>query len=338
MILILSKPTDAHAAIVVRRLESAGAPYAQLDPGEFPSMAHLTLRSGSAGFTQRSISQGGRRLDLDAVTAVWLRRPGLPDMEKSVPEQYRAGGRDAAASALWGWWETLDCLWVPGKPSADRLASLKVKQLSLATRLGFEVPQTLITNSPEEFLDFYERLEGRVVTKPLGFSPLTRDGEKYQCFTRPVRRRDLARYQCVRYAPLILQEYVTKRLEFRVTVVDSQVFAAAIDSQASASTKHDWRHYDDPRVTTKPFILPSAVEERCVRLVREMNLHFGAIDLVLRPDGRYVFLEINPNGQWAWMGEVSESIAMAITALLMRGSRAHFTTVPAAERLHAVSI
>ena len=36
-------------------------------------------------------------------------------------------------------------------------------------------------------------------------------------------------------------------------------------------------------------------------LVKALGLCFGAIDLVLTPDGRYVFLEINPSGQWEWI-------------------------------------
>ena len=32
-----------------------------------------------------------------------------------------------------------------------------------------------------------------------------------------------------------------------------------------------------------------------------INLHFGAVDLVLTPDDQYYFLEINPNGQWLWL-------------------------------------
>jgi glutathione synthase/RimK-type ligase-like ATP-grasp enzyme len=34
-----------------------------------------------------------------------------------------------------------------------------------------------------------------------------------------------------------------------------------------------------------------------------LGLSFGALDFVLTPDGRYVFLEINPNGQWMWLDD-----------------------------------
>jgi hypothetical protein len=47
------------------------------------------------------------------------------------------------------------------------------------------------------------------------------------------------------------------------------------------------------------------MEDACIRLVKQLGLEFGAIDLILRPDGEYVFLEINPNGQWLWLEPAS---------------------------------
>jgi len=40
-----------------------------------------------------------------------------------------------------------------------------------------------------------------------------------------------------------------------------------------------------------------------VELVARLGLRFGAIDIIVTPDDRYVFLEINPNGQWLWIEE-----------------------------------
>jgi glutathione synthase/RimK-type ligase-like ATP-grasp enzyme len=47
--------------------------------------------------------------------------------------------------------------------------------------------------------------------------------------------------------------------------------------------------------------LPAELAERCVRLVRSYGLLFAAVDFAVDQDGRYVFFEINPNGQWAWI-------------------------------------
>ena len=35
--------------------------------------------------------------------------------------------------------------------------------------------------------------------------------------------------------------------------------------------------------------------------MQELNIKFGAIDIIKTPKDEYVFLEINPNGQWAWI-------------------------------------
>jgi glutathione synthase/RimK-type ligase-like ATP-grasp enzyme len=50
--------------------------------------------------------------------------------------------------------------------------------------------------------------------------------------------------------------------------------------------------------------LPTQIEERCIALVEAYGLSFGAIDLVRRTSGEYVFLELNPNGQWAWVEQL----------------------------------
>lgn len=48
------------------------------------------------------------------------------------------------------------------------------------------------------------------------------------------------------------------------------------------------------------------------------GLRYGAIDMIVTPGGEYIFLEINPNGQWYFVQLQSEAeIADAIAELLM---------------------
>ena len=82
-----------------------------------------------------------------------------------------------------------------------------------------------------------------------------------------------------------------KASQLRVTVVGSRVFTAEESTLSRVRvTRHDWRHYDDDSVAYRPHELPDKVESHCLRLVTELNLCFGTIDLVLTPDGEYVFL------------------------------------------------
>ena len=56
--------------------------------------------------------------------------------------------------------------------------------------------------------------------------------------------------------------------------------------------------------------LPSEIASQCVSLTHSLGLASGAIDLVLTPGGDYVFLEINPNGQWAWIQQLCPDIPL----------------------------
>jgi glutathione synthase/RimK-type ligase-like ATP-grasp enzyme len=52
--------------------------------------------------------------------------------------------------------------------------------------------------------------------------------------------------------------------------------------------------------------------------VKRFGLVFGAIDLVQTPSGFY-FLEINPNGEWAWLQkEAGLPIAETIVDILVQ--------------------
>ncbi len=51
--------------------------------------------------------------------------------------------------------------------------------------------------------------------------------------------------------------------------------------------------------------------------MNRLGLRFGALDFLVTPDGEWYFLEINPNGQWAWIEQetglpISDAIADAL--------------------------
>ena len=93
-----------------------------------------------------------------------------------------------------------------------------------------------------------------------------------------------------------------------------------IHSQQHARTTVDWRHYD-VTIPYKRGSLPIQIAERCMALVRGYGLTYAAINLIVAPDGRHVFLEINPNGQWLWVAELVPElrIAEALAELLLNG-------------------
>jgi RimK-like ATP-grasp domain len=348
MILILSPHNDEHVPYVTARLETLGAEYFRFDAADFPGKSEVRVGFGSTGLASRTLRYNGQELDLDSVTAVWNRARTSPQAAEEVRQENKWWVSEVSTSWLAEVWESLNCLWIPDRPRTDRepyrkrsepnngqrLGSppasagpspySKLNQLAVAARLGFRVPRTLVTNSPEGLIEFYEDCKGQVVTKTVLPLRISRDGELNVPYTQVMRRQHLAHYRAVRYAPITIQEYVPKRLELRVTVVGSDVFAAAIDSQANRATRDDWRRESDGNRCLSyyaPYSLPVPIEKLCVRLVQALGLCFGAIDIVLTPEGEYVFLEVNPNGQWSWIQDVTGlPIAEAIANLLIRGA------------------
>lgn len=319
MILILSTDEDEHIAYITRKLDLLGKKYLCFDPADFPSQAEVLVSYNHSGLVRKVLRHSRWELDLGTVTAIWDRRPRLPEAAPEVKDEHRKWVSDNSGYFIAGVWDTLDCLWVPGKRRDWQAAIEKTLPLTLAVQLGFRIPRTLVTNSPEEFLKFYSECGGSLISKSRQ-GRIFKDGESHAAFTHLIRRRDAANYHLIRYAPVIFQEYIPKRIELRVTVVGSQVFAAEIRSQDNRSTRHDWRHYDLDHTLHMKHTLPQKIKELCVSLLRALNLSFGAIDLILTPDGDYVFLEINPNGQWAWIEDLTGlPISSAIAELLACG-------------------
>jgi len=256
--------------------------------------------------------------------SVWCRRPKPPVPQEGIQDaDVREFVAEESHDFLRDLWNAVDCRWLPARPLTILRAQCKAAQLRVAGELGLELPPTLFTNDPDEFLNFYQQNNGNIVSKLVGFAIQKAARNTFLRFTEVVAKRDVGYATTIQYCPVILQAYVPKRLELRITVVGRQVFAAEIHSQDTHHTRHDWRRYDLDHTPHFVHDLPPEVQERLVRLVERLGLCYGAIDMILTPDGRYVFLEINPNGQYLWIEKkIGLPISAAICDLLMGGQGA----------------
>jgi glutathione synthase/RimK-type ligase-like ATP-grasp enzyme len=322
MILILTAPDDEHADHIAAKLQERAASFVRFNPAQFPREAEISLSYSPQGESNYTLRLGEEQVDLNSLRAVWYRRPDPPIAHDEIgAEVVRAFVKQECNTFVQDLWNSLDCRWLPAPPATVRRTQLKTSQLKVAGKLGFELPPTLVTNSEADLLDFYSQHNGNIVSKLAGFSFLDTVGDTFSRYTEMVTKRDIAYARAVGYCPMIYQAYVPKRVELRITVVGQQVFAAEIHSQTSNHTRHDWRRYDDYQTPHFPHELPDEVKRLCVELVERLGLCYGAIDMVLTPDGRYVFLEINPNGQYLWIEDATGlPISDAICDLLMTGA------------------
>jgi glutathione synthase/RimK-type ligase-like ATP-grasp enzyme len=137
--------------------------------------------------------------------------------------------------------------------------------------------------------------------KTLSGGTVGQDDEMLQIFTSAIKASDHAAFDRVRLAPVLLQERIPKRHDIRVTVVDEWLVAVSMDPSDVPDATDDWRRARTEELNPQPHQLPPEIQRRCIALVRALDLRFGAIDLIETSDGEYGFLEINPNGQWAWL-------------------------------------
>ncbi|MBU2669870.1 hypothetical protein KOI35_40805 [Actinoplanes bogorensis] len=316
MILILTAPSDVHADAVERELKARGAAWLRFDPAEVPSKAQLSVGIRDNRLS-RTLVRGPETTDLNAVTAIWFRRPGRP-----VAPAHLSGGTgkytvDESRTFVSDVWETLDVPALPAPRPVVKRAQHKIRQLQLALEAGFEVPATVAGNDPGRVLDLFSHTGGRMIVKQVGLGYLGGGRLRY---TEPVTHRDIVHADGVRHCPFIAQERIDKQVELRVTVVGDRVFTAAIESQRSNHARHDWRRADQANIRLTSWELPDDIAARCVDLVRRLGLSYGAFDLVVTPDGRYVFIEVNPSGQYLWVEEATGlPISAAVADWLMCG-------------------
>ena len=142
-----------------------------------------------------------------------------------------------------------------------------------------------------------------MIVKPARSGHFWQDGEEYSVFTSALTAEHLDSLDDARWTPSIYQERVPKDVDVRVTFVGDKVFAAAIHSQTDPAASVDWRKTENPDLPHSRMDLPNLLIDQLRQLMTRLNLTFGCIDLVKTPDGGYVFLEVNPSGQWLWLDD-----------------------------------
>ena len=205
--------------------------------------------------------------------------------------------------------------WINAYP-AHTLAGNKLYQLATATRVGFQIPRTVISNRADDVLPLFE--SGEVIYKTLSGPHQQRD--QLILTTKISKQVFEERRETIATAPCLFQNFVAKAYEVRATVIGETIVALRIDSQRHQHTTVDWRADQLRRDLYDPIKLPKVVEARVIDFMRAMGLTYGAMDLIVTPAGETVFLEVNPGGQWLWLEKLTGTpITAAIADYIAEG-------------------
>jgi glutathione synthase/RimK-type ligase-like ATP-grasp enzyme len=309
VILVVSHAADDHAEGVLAALARRRYPALLFDTGQFPGEAALTQRFGD-GNSGYELAVDGRRIDLGACRAAWWRRPQPFGLDPGLAPEVAPFTYAECHEAVAGLWAALDVTWV-NQPELDEAAHHKPYQLAVAAGVGLPIPRTVITNDPAEA----ERFAGELGPERTVYKTFLASEDHWR-ETRVLYADELPLLENVRLAPVIFQELVPADADVRVTVVGERIFATAITAPTDGYDL-DYR-MDLERAAFRATTL-SAETERGIRAVMErLGLVYGAIDLRRGADGRDVFLEINPAGEWRFVEErTGQPITEAMAELLV---------------------
>lgn len=315
MILIISRRShEITTELVIDWIEALGGEWLRLDAEDIWPGRRFSQRLSPAG--EEGIELFDPEVDsvpigVADVRVVWYRRwavqaqylatfdaadalggAGLVSAQAfaSLRAELRAAGR-----ALMGAFS--DARWLSDPESTD---IDKIHALRTAARVGFGVPDTLVTTDRGAVEAFLGENPTGVITKTIGATPLSVDFSDggMATYTTAVDTASLARWPET-FAPSLFQSLVPKAYEVRVFVLGDDVYPMAIFSQDHALTRLDFRNYQNDRPNRYvPLALDDADRVRVLDLMRALDLDTGSLDLVCTPEGRLVFLEVNPVGQF----------------------------------------
>lgn len=305
MLFILTNSQDVTASFLIPTLEKGGLPFVRFDTDRVLENAAFEFHVGVP-----RVRLNGSWFEPGQISNIWYRRP----------EEFSLAAKDDSPEAKFTrleWTEFFENFFahVPSKrwmnhPSVNATASRKLEQLSTAAKLGIKIPDTLVTQQPEELKAFYAKHEGRLIAKPLSSGYVERGEDEFDSliYTNQLRVGDMEDLTDLSVCPTLFQEFVEKDYDVRITVVDSDLTAVKLVAKERDGTQRcDIRRNNMVDVIHSQIELPSQIASSIWALMKKYSLRFAAIDMVVSMAGEWLFLEINPNGQWAWIDQVADT-------------------------------
>jgi hypothetical protein len=235
----------------------------------------------------------------DQIASVWLRqKPFIPlpwwsplqhDSERFSQNEWRN-----VIQTLCGFLSRAN--WI-NSPEIQRQINYKPKQLELALSVGFNIPESIITNNPDAINAFIETHKKIIYKSLSGYIFTDQSGILTTTITKENIKDNI---DSIKKAPGIFQAFIEKDYEARVTVVGSRIFVAKIRTPKTGLGNVDWRHSHFEDIFEEGNI-PFEVANMINKFQKISELRYGAYDFIVSPEGNWYFLECNPAGQFLWL-------------------------------------
>ncbi len=179
----------------------------------------------------------------------------------------------------------------------------KLDTLLSANRCGLDIPDSIITNNRNKVVNFLKK-NNSIICKPIGegVKHVPKDKD-YWISNKTILIEDESKIPN-QFDVSLFQECLDKKYELRIFYLDGNVYSACIFSQTNEKTKVDFRNYDFEKPNRiVPYNLETEIKKKLDDLMSILGLNTGSIDLVKTKNGRTVFLEVNPVGQYDFISQ-----------------------------------
>lgn len=301
-ILIITNKNDITVDFIINLLNKKKIKYFRFNTEDIGSRFDVNLKFFDNQFYvyDRLLN---KLIDLDEIYSIYFRRPQIP-----FPPEILSTGEKSFYMREYNY--LLDGLfhYLENKKWLNnifdiRRAENKIYQILEAKKINLNIPPSIITNNPPEALKFIKKNK-MCIFKSIRYGFIEEENKNSKIlYTTEVDDSFINNIDRIKKMPFYLQKKIKKKSDIRVTIVNNQIFAAEILSQNKDISKTDWRKSSEILPHQK-IELPTDIKTKCLKLCSVFNLKFAAIDLILDSDNKFWFLEINPNGQWAWIEKI----------------------------------
>lgn len=307
--LVISSTIDFSTDLVCYRLINAKKPFYRLNRDEFRQ--HEIEVNLQKKYMRITIDKNVYFADFEKIKGIYFRAPVFlrtqTKKELSLEEQLE---RNQWSSFLRNLIVFKKAIWINNPVDVYR-AENKMYQLCMAQECGFKIPQTIVSNTVNAQIEENENYIVKSLDTAL-FYDLQNNRELFT-YSNVVKGKELKEYN-LRQAPIFVQEFLEPKIDCRITYVKGKIFAVKI-LKDNVGVYGDWRFHKE-QLDYVTFGLPDNVKSSICRLMNNLNLNFGGIDLAFVDDD-YYFIEVNPTGEWGWLEvktgmEISKAIEEAL--------------------------